>query len=205
MTEHRIVCFGDSNTYGYDPRSYLGSRYPKSVRWTGRLEEEGWTVINEGENGRCIPKTKQEAAVLAQTVLQNEPAIAVVMLGSNDLLQQPTPSAEICAERMERFLSVLLETIPASCKLLLVSPPPMKPGAWVNDSRTLGESKRLAGCYSELANQLGLFFADAGNWGVGLTFDGVHFTEKGHAAFAGGIQKVLEQIMPYPNIPADLS
>lgn len=34
----RIICFGVSNTYGYDPCSYLGGRYPKSLRWTGRLE-----------------------------------------------------------------------------------------------------------------------------------------------------------------------
>ncbi len=34
----RILCFGDSNTYGYDPRSYLGGRYPASVRWTALLK-----------------------------------------------------------------------------------------------------------------------------------------------------------------------
>ena len=28
----KIICFGDSNTWGYDPRSYLGERYPKDVR-----------------------------------------------------------------------------------------------------------------------------------------------------------------------------
>ena len=33
----RILCLGDSNTYGYDPRSYVGGRYPETVRWTGRL------------------------------------------------------------------------------------------------------------------------------------------------------------------------
>lgn len=49
---HRILCFGDSNSYGYDPRSYLGGRYPASVRWTALLEAAGWMVINEGENGR---------------------------------------------------------------------------------------------------------------------------------------------------------
>lgn len=26
----RVMCLGDSNTYGYDPRSYLGGRYPAS-------------------------------------------------------------------------------------------------------------------------------------------------------------------------------
>ena len=28
----KILCIGDSNTYGYDPRSYLGDRYPAEVR-----------------------------------------------------------------------------------------------------------------------------------------------------------------------------
>ncbi len=28
-----IICFGDSNTYGYDPRSYLGGRYDADNRW----------------------------------------------------------------------------------------------------------------------------------------------------------------------------
>ena len=23
----KVICFGDSNTYGYDPRGYLGGRY----------------------------------------------------------------------------------------------------------------------------------------------------------------------------------
>lgn len=32
-----ILCYGDSNTYGYDPREPLGGRYPTAVRWTGRL------------------------------------------------------------------------------------------------------------------------------------------------------------------------
>ena len=39
---HKILCFGDSNTYGYDPRSCLGGRYPDSVRWTALLEAAGW-------------------------------------------------------------------------------------------------------------------------------------------------------------------
>ena len=33
----RIICFGDSNTWGYDPRSYIGEQYPRNVRWQGRF------------------------------------------------------------------------------------------------------------------------------------------------------------------------
>ncbi len=57
---HRLLCCGDSNTYGYDPRSYLGGRYPETVRWTALLNAEGWQVINEGENGRSILRADWE-------------------------------------------------------------------------------------------------------------------------------------------------
>lgn len=52
----RLLCYGDSNTYGYDSRSYLGGRYPEPVRWTGLLKEYGWEVCNEEENGRSTPR-----------------------------------------------------------------------------------------------------------------------------------------------------
>ncbi len=126
---HRILCFGDSNTYGYDPRSYLGGRYPASVRWTGLLNAAGWTVINKGEKGRCIPHLAADARELGHMARGTETDIVTVMLGSNDLLQHPRPSAEVCTEQMGRFLTTLLEELPASCKVLLIAPPPMKAGA----------------------------------------------------------------------------
>ena len=32
-----ILCYGDSNTYGYDPKT--GLRYPRTIRWPGHLQE----------------------------------------------------------------------------------------------------------------------------------------------------------------------
>ena len=58
-TEKRIACLGDSNTYGYDPASPLGSRYPPEIRWTGRLRECGWLVFNRGMNGWTVPAGAQ--------------------------------------------------------------------------------------------------------------------------------------------------
>lgn len=193
--DSRIVCFGDSNTYGYDPRSCLGGRYPEAARWTALLETAGWEITNKGENGRCIPQRRQDVDILIQTIHHAKAEMVAVMLGSNDLLQRPAPSAETCGERMERFLTMLLEEVPASCKILLIAPPPMKLGAWVNDAETLEESHRLVGCYEVLAQRLGIPFADAGTWDVELTFDGVHFSEEGHRTFANRIQKILEQLI----------
>ena len=185
----RLLCYGDSNTYGYDPRSYLGGRYPKSARWTGLLDAEGWKVINKGENGRSIPKLSCEIDAAIQMVCGTEADILTVMLGSTDLLQGST--AEVCGERMERFLSAILTRAPETPNILLIAPPPMVPGAWASDPETVEESRKLADCFEAIAHQLGVSFTDAGAWNVGLSYDGVHFSEEGHLAFAKGIQKAL--------------
>ena len=91
-----IICFGDSNTYGYDPRSYLGGRYDADSRWADILvEETGWTVCNMGQNGREIPATAPDFPA--------DTDLLIVMLGINDLLQGRSP--EQAAERLNRFLS----------------------------------------------------------------------------------------------------
>ena len=49
----RIVCFGDSNTWGYDVET--DARFPEDVRWTGRLQRllgENYIIIEEGLCGR---------------------------------------------------------------------------------------------------------------------------------------------------------
>ena len=152
-------------------------------------------MVNRGENGRSIPRLDREIETAVQTICGVETDVLTVMLGSNDLLQCRGLSAEVCGKRMEQFLAVLLEKTQANLKILLVAPPPMESGAWVSDHRTLEESRRLAGCYERAARQLSIAFADAGAWGVGLTYDGVHFSEDGHLAFAKGIRAALDVLL----------
>lgn len=172
----------------------MGGRYPKDVRWTGKLEAAGWEIINQGENGRSIPRLDWEIETVARAVQEAEPEILTVMLGSNDLLQRPGLAAEVCGRRMERFLSALLAGVPVELRVLLIAPPPMEPGGWVPDPALIRESHRLADCYETLAKRLGVFFADAGKWDVELTFDGVHFSEAGHRAFTVGLLEILRPL-----------
>lgn len=191
---HRVLCYGDSNTYGYDPRSYLGERYPESVRWTSLLEQQEWQVFNQGENGRSIPQREWELKEISQMICRLNPTIVTIMLGSNDLLQAPTLSAEDCSQRMERFLRELLNQT-SGCEFLLIAPPPIRIGAWVGNHKTIETSRRLAECYEAAADRLGIYFADAGAWDIGLSFDGVHFSEAGHLAFAEKIDQTLRGMM----------
>lgn len=175
----RAVCFGDSNTYGYDPRSLLGGRYPEDSRWVDLLAAKtGWKIINLGENGRCIPRGP--VAVPAGT------GLFMVMLGTNDLLQGRTP------EETTRRMAAFLQTLPLRREtLLLIAPPPMTFGEWVPEKTQIDASRALARLYRRLAEELDIRFADGGDWGVTLAYDGVHFTGQGHRAFAEGLYRAL--------------
>ena len=166
----RIICFGDSNTWGYDPRSYIGEQYPRNVRWQGRLAAlPGLDVVNCGVNGRSIPNTPARISAACAEIGRYLPAeTLVVMLGGNDLLSQPDFCAEDVAERMESFLRVALSEL-APARTLLVSPPPMRPGAWVGEGRLVTESQRLGACLAETARELGIDFADAAEWDPACT------------------------------------
>lgn len=194
----RLLCLGDSNTYGYDPRSFLGGRYPEEVRWTGILNRlSRWKVVNWGENGREIPHFDGDVEDTVDLLSCAKPFDAVlVMLGGNDLLRHPTFTAEDVTGRMERFLLQLKGHPRVACgrtRVVLLAPVPMVPGQWVGEERLLVQSARLPGCYGALARRLEVDFIDTSLWGVEKTFDGVHFSETGHRAFAIGLEKQLEK------------
>ena len=180
----RILCFGDSNTYGYDPRGFFGDRYDAEDRWVDLLAKQtGHECINAGANGREIPRSPYALRLLTEHAPVD---IFLVMLGTNDLLQGAT--AKEAATRMEAFLTSLR----LHCKqVLLVAPPPMKHGAWVPTDELVSESVQLAEEYKLLAEKLNIPFVDTRAWNIVLTFDGVHFTEEGHHAFAAKLRKEL--------------
>lgn len=182
-----MLCFGDSNTYGYDPRGFSGDRYPEESRWVDILSEKsGWMIKNAGQNGREIPRNSLQYQQAELLIDQTSPSLFTVMLGTNDLLQGAT--AQKATSRMERFL----RHVQSGCSpILLIAPPPMQPGTWVTDQTLLGESRKLAEKYQSLARKLHIFFVDAGQWNVSLAFDGVHFTVAGHHDFAEGLWQYL--------------
>ena len=66
---------------------------------------------------------------------------------------------------------------------------------WFTDDELVEESRNLARQYEALAKRRGLPYANAGEWDIELAYDGVHFTEVGHACFAGGLASCLEVIL----------
>ncbi len=113
-----VICHGDSNTYGYDPRSYFGEQYDE--RWVDILAEKtGWNVVNDGMNGRRISKRPID--------VPKDTDLLIIMLGDNDLL-----NGRSAAETAQRMKAVLKKISLPKDRILLITPPPMKQGEWVS-------------------------------------------------------------------------
>ena len=188
--QKKILCLGDSNTFGYDPAGRLGGAYPPEISWIGRLQSGGWQVINNGINGSRVPVQSEFSAFAALIESRRPLDLIMIMYGTNDVLQED--SAQKTGERMAQFLSFARRSADGT-PLLLVAPPPLSYGDWVQDAAIIEESRRLSGVYRRIADTQKVLFADAGAWAVSLAFDGVHFTPEGHEAFFRGLVQSLKE------------
>lgn len=176
----KIICYGDSNTYGYDPSSLFGESYPPGTCWTDILKNTtGWDVQNEGMNGREVPDS--------YISFPGNVDLIIIMLGTNDLLQFWRP-VDVAAKMKEFLLSLKIDRK----KLILIAPPTMCFGEWVLDQELIDDSITLAEQYACIAADLGIQFLDSGKWNIPLAYDGVHFTREGHRIFA---EKLLLYLM----------
>jgi len=175
----KIICYGDSNTYGYDGDGIFGARFSDGERWPELLGRMlGCEVFNCGLNGRRVPRYQRVLdADLALLRRCGERALILVMLGTNDLLAEASPADT--AAHMRAFLTALTAALP-ECAVLLVSPPPVE-----LEAGAFGAAfSALAAEYETLARELGLLYADASAWQIPTGGDGVHFSARGHRLFA---------------------
>ena len=203
----KVLFYGDSNTYGYDPAGFMGGRYPRQQRWTGILAERlagKWDIAADGMPGRMIPGNSYSIQIALDAVKADGPTdLFAVMLGTNDLLNQRHPDSLAVAARMQNLLDSAKKSL--SAKILLIAPPqirftdpsctdPFVRGDAAYSECCRKESMRLARYYMQIAARRGIFGADASSWDLGFAFDGVHLSEEGHEVFAREMAEVLQKI-----------
>ncbi len=186
----QILFYGDSNTYGYDPRGFFGGRYPAEHRWTDILAEDlrdTWEVYAEGRNGRMIPTAPEYPEVKRVIEAHNPLHIFAVMLGTNDILFGNRSGISLPTKNMGEFLQFLssLPTIAAGkTKILLIAPVPIQSAGDPVYQEFANLSQNLVTAYKDLSETHNTLFLDTSGWGVELAYDGVHFTEAGSHVFA---------------------
>ena len=189
----RIVCFGDSLTWGYDPENRI--RFSSDIRWPMVMQEalgDGYTVIEEGQNGRTIATDdpaegeKNGLKYIGPCLESHTPFdILIIMLGINDCKRKFAYSSMDIAGEMQIFIEKVQAYNRFRCKdafrVLLVSPPQVSESirdSWLGDSfgfeNAVKVSKELAGWYKSLADMYGCEYLDAAEYVISSKADGVH-------------------------------
>lgn len=194
----KIICYGDSNTYGYDPQGYPELRFAEDIRWIDYVAEQlagkFSKVVNLGQNGREVPDNQWERAkdvavdIAGQT---QEGDLVIVMLGGNDLLLGNLSAKETTA-KMRVLLQYMKEHLEKR-KILLAAPIVMKEGYWVPGDHYIEKSKVLVDLYEKLAGEMEVDFVDPNQWNIGVADDGVHFTAEGSGTFGENMTSFLAE------------
>ena len=207
-----VLCYGDSNTYGYNPAN--GFRYPAGVRWPGvlrRLLGPEYDLIEEGCNGRTtvfddpLEGWKNGRDYLKPCLNSHKPIdIVVMMLGSNDLKDCFHASAADIAdgagalvEIIQEFTQVKQGYVPA---IVLVSPPWIGPGienspfSYAFDGTAIERSHRFAEEYKRVAERYGCVFFDAAPVAPPSGLDSLHLMPEAHQSLAEALAMVIKTL-----------
>jgi lysophospholipase L1-like esterase len=129
-----VVCFGDSNTWGYVPGSG-GERLPREARWPVRLQAllgDGWEVVAEGLSGRTATVERPDSEgrnglpYLLPCLLSHSPVdVVVIFLGTNDVNFVDDDRVARCVARLVRVARASeAGAAGAAPRVLVVCPPP---------------------------------------------------------------------------------
>ncbi len=193
MSKKRILCFGDSLTWGFDPVSR--TRLPEDSRWPRVLGEalgSEYEIIEEGQNGRTIASDdpaegeKNGLKYIGPCMESHSPFdIIIIMLGSNDLKRKFSYSSMDIAGEMQ----IMIEKIKAynhfrcgdSFKIVLMSPPFIADSikeSWLGDcfgyENSVKVSKELPDWYGQLAKMYDCYHFEASKYVVASDADGCH-------------------------------
>lgn len=213
----RILCFGDSNTWGFTSipcaEGLPPERLDENTRWTSLLQKklgEGYRVVEEGYNGRTtvyddpINNGVNGYAHLEVVYGSCCPCdLVIIMLGTNDV--RYVADAQDVGVSMRRLLAFLKEIIARSfspeCKILVVAPPKALPGLphpsdeHAYKQEWADEIAKLPEIYEEMCGRMGIYFANGHEWAAADVSDGLHLGPDGHAIFADKLYKITKSII----------
>jgi len=204
-----ILCFGDSNTWGYSPS--LARRYNESERWTMLLQSQlpnGYRIIEAGLNSRTtvfedpFEAGKKGSDYLLPCLGSHHPDLVIIMLGTNDLKSRYhvtasdiSKGAARLVEIVNNFNSSFMTTKP---EVLLISPAQVLE---LNNGKegwdgAQAKSEQFAHYYALRAKELGCHFLDAANIVKPCPKEGIHWQQEEHVKLANKLSELLPNILP---------
>ena len=202
-----ILCFGDSNTFGFVPVD--GSRYQITQRWSGILKkhfEDKFNVIEAGCNNRtCIADnpsgelfTGYKAIMPYLESHNSDLALVIIALGVNDLQFAYNLSALKVAEGLKKIISCIKQKTKANILVLI----PDEIGknvlnsffSQMFDESSIEKSKYLPDLLESAAKETGCYFLNLNKIAKTSEKDGLHYEPAEHEKIANLVCEKISEI-----------
>ena len=210
----RILCFGDSLTWGYDPVTC--ERFDESARWPCVLQNllgDEYAVVEEGQNGRTIATDdptkgfKNGIDYVIPCIESHKPLeLMIIMLGTNDIKSKFGYTAGDITDEMKLFLERVLAyntfRLGGKMKVLLIAPPLIGEGMAgsrffdkFDDGRSRLVSQGLADKYKALAEEYGVMFMDSSEFVEASREDSLHLDADNQVKLGKAVWKFVAGII----------
>ena len=209
--QKRILCYGDSNTYGYIP---TGGRYDERTRWPMHMLNvlgDGYAVIEEGFNGRtCVFDDPVEGGYksgvqyLPPCLMSHNPLDAVIiMLGSNDTKVRFGMTPMTIGQSMMQLVRVTKQYAvneAGEVSHIIVAAPPrildnlmQTRHAECFGEQAIAVSAGLSRELRRISKLMRCDFFDAVPFAEVSPLDAVHMTERGHLRLGEAMAEKIRQ------------
>ncbi len=205
----RILCYGDSNTWGYDPVTQ--DRFDAATRWPrvlGYSLGHAYEVIEEGLGGRTtvwddpIEGYKNGRDYLIPCLESHQPLdLVILFLGTNDLKKRFSLSAFDVAQGVGALVRVIQGSQAGRAgmgpQVLLIAPPPIAPRMEYAEMFEDAEKKshQFSAYYKGLANNLGCAYLDSADLIVVSPVDGLHLAGKEHRILGKAVAEKINELL----------
>lgn len=209
----RILCFGDSNTWGYTPLTAV--RYDEHTRWTGVLQDElgdGYAVVEDGMNARTSAYDdmrdlwrRGRDALPISLIAQKPLDLLVISLGTNDLKFTDALGAAKGVESLISLADMVQNkkesslVFPNGLKVLVVSPIRVGIGIKNNPDTTVRngyeESLKFSAVFERMCRAKGVEFLDAALYAQPSEKDNIHMEPESHRALGLAIAAKVREML----------
>ena len=213
IVRKRIVCFGDSNTWGFNASNE--ERFPEGVRWTSLLDSllgDEYQVVEEGLSGRTavmddpLFEGLNGHTYIHPCLMSHSPLeLVIIMLGTNDTKERFSLTSFNIAQGITRLALKAKQTMAGSNgqppRVLVIAPPPIgKEYRNTNVGKSMGEgcdhkSESLAAHLEELLSVTDIDFLDTKGKVPMNEIDFMHLDEEGHELLAKLVFNKIKSIL----------
>ena len=170
----KVVCLGDSITYGYKLKDPANESYPARLQ---EMSHGRWQVLNLGVNGATVLRTGDIPIIRQpayERALHSRPDVVVLMLGTNDIKDINWKHINLFKRDYIGLLSAL-QTLPSHPYVIACSIPPILID--YPNGLTRERQQKINILISSIVSQVGVDFLNVYSALAGkssLFVDGIH-------------------------------